>query len=237
MDKYHLKILEDIKKNAGKKTEKHKAFGKKYLGTDKIYYCVSIGTIKKIAGDFFKRHKNISFEEYLSLLNSLYKEGKSIDEIMLAGKIVEHSPKLRIQLKPQILDNWLSHVEGWAEVDVLCQSNFKPEQMLGDWKHWEKILKQFRKDKNIHKRRASLVLLTMATRNSTDTRLSDLAFENIETLKHEKEILITKAVSWLLRSLIKNHRLQVQAYLEDNKKTLPAIAVRETTRKLTTGKK
>ncbi|MBI2314815.1 DNA alkylation repair protein [Candidatus Daviesbacteria bacterium] len=35
--------------------------------------------------------------------------------------------------------------------------------------------------------------------------MADLAFENIDKLKAEKDVLITKAISWVLRSLIKNH--------------------------------
>jgi len=237
MNKHYLEILGKIKKNAGKKKTQHQEFGKKYLGTNKIYYCISIGNIKKIAKDFLQKHENLSFDDYLSLLNSLYEKGKSTDELMTAAKIVELSNKLRKQLEPKVLDNWLSYVEGWAEVDVLCQSNFKAEEILANWDKWKKLILNFSKDENVHKRRASLVLLTMSSRNTTDKRLADLAFANIEKLKGEKDILITKAISWLLRSLIKNHKKEVKTYLEKNKKTLPSIAVRETTRKLLTGKK
>ena len=71
----------------------------------------------------------------------------------------------------------------------------------------------------------------------TDEEVADTALENIELLKHEKEILITKAISWVLRSMIRHHREKVAEYLEENAATLPAIAVRETRTKLSTGKK
>ncbi|MDP2951009.1 MAG: DNA alkylation repair protein, partial [bacterium] len=64
-----------------------------------------------------------------------------------------------------------------------------------------------------------------------------LAFENIEKLKPEKDILITKAISWLLRNLIKYHKKEVADYLKKNKNSLPKIAVRETEKKIKTGKK
>jgi 3-methyladenine DNA glycosylase AlkD len=50
-------------------------------------------------------------------------------------------------------------------------------------------------------------------------------------------ILITKAVSWLLRNLVKHYRTEVEAYLRSNEGRLPAIAVRETFNKLKTGRK
>jgi hypothetical protein len=44
------------------------------------------------------------------------------------------------------------------------------------------------------------VLLTGPVSRSDDARFRDLAFEMTERLKRERIILITKAVSWLLRS-------------------------------------
>jgi 3-methyladenine DNA glycosylase AlkD len=81
------------------------------------------------------------------------------------------------------------------------------------------------------------VLLCSPVRKHEDEYLATQAIANIEKLKHEKEILITKAISWLLRSMVKHHKKQVASYIEKNKSTLPAIAVRETMMKLTTGKK
>jgi 3-methyladenine DNA glycosylase AlkD len=80
-------------------------------------------------------------------------------------------------------------------------------------------------------------LLTKPVRDSDDTRLADLAFANIDKLKQDREILVTKAISWLLRDLIKNHRQKVEKYLQKNEDTLPRIAVRETRTKLLTGRK
>lgn len=150
---------------------------------------------------------------------------------------MEYLPKLRKELDPFLLDSWLDYAHGWAEVDCICQSNFTAEELLGNWDKWSKLLDRFVKDKNVHKRRASLVLLVKAVGQSMDIRLSDLAFANIELLKSEKDILITKAISWLMRSLIKNHRKELEEYLAKNENSLPKIALRETRRKLLTGKK
>ena len=81
------------------------------------------------------------------------------------------------------------------------------------------------------------MLLTRPTRTSSDPRYRDLAFEVIERLKSERPILITKAVSWLLRSMAVRHGLAVAAYLDAQAASLPAIAVRETRTKLRTGTK
>jgi len=80
-------------------------------------------------------------------------------------------------------------------------------------------------------------LLTKALRQSDDPRLSKLAFANVENLKGETDILITKAVSWILRSLVSFHKDEVLRYLENNKDSLPKIAYRETLSKALTGRK
>ena len=79
--------------------------------------------------------------------------------------------------------------------------------------------------------------LTTATRSSGDPRLNTLAFETLEALKSERPILITKAVSWLLRSMAERDPEPVANHLDQHAASLPAIAVRETRRKIATGRK
>jgi len=150
--------------------------------------------------------------------------------------LLEKIPKLRKQININLLDKWLNNAEGWGEVDSMCQSSFSSDELLTNWKSWEKLILSFSKDKNVHKRRASLVLLNKSIKESIDKRLPVLAFTIIDKLKKENDILITKAISWLLRSLIKNNRRLVEDYLRQNN-DLPAIAIRETRNKLLTGKK
>jgi 3-methyladenine DNA glycosylase AlkD len=235
MDKHHAQILREIKKNAGKVAVAEKEWVKKYMGTRKVFYSLRSEVKNRIVRDWIKNHKNISLTEYEKFLNSLY-NGKSHEEFSFAGRLLEYLPKFRTQLDPDCLDRWLDKAEGWGEVDSMCQSNFSAKEMLANWNKWKKLLAKFAKDKNIHKRRASLVLLTKAVRESDDKRLSDLAFANISRLKKEKEILITKAISWLLRSLVKNHKAEIQKYLIANL-DLPKIAIRETKAVLINGKK
>jgi 3-methyladenine DNA glycosylase AlkD len=109
--------------------------------------------------------------------------------------------------------------------------------MLADWPAWTALFERLSRDPNLNKRRASLVLLTGPTRYSDDRRFPDLAFAMIERSMGEKSVMITKAVSWLLRAMTIRHSDAVAAYLGANAARLPAIAVRETRTKLATGKK
>ena len=235
MNNHHQKILLELSKYqtiTGNKEEKHN----KYIGSNKVSHVMNTKRKIEIAKQLLKNNPKLSPADYINLLNSLF-DGKSHTELSIASKILEYSPKLRRHIQPNLLNKWLSNAEGWSEVDSICQSNFKADEILSNWSEWKKIIAKFVIDKNIHKRRASLVLLTYPVSKSDNKRLSNLAFTNIDKLKKEKNILITKAISWLLRSLVANHREEIKIYLKKNKNNLPRIAIRETTRKLITGKK
>jgi len=235
-NKHHLEILKELKKNLKKTTQVNRDFEKRYVGTDKFCHSIKTADKEKALKVFLKNHKDISSEELVLLLNSLFL-GKSFEEVIVAGKLLEFLPDFKKQMNIRLLDKWLNSTNGWCEVDSLCQANFGSDFILGRWLEWEKLLEKFSNDKNVHKRRASLVLLTKACRQSDDPRLIKIAFANIEKLKIEKDILITKAISWLLRSLVKNNKSLVKDYLEENKNSLPKIVVRETENKIKTGKK
>lgn len=232
----HLQILERFKNCKSKSDAKESQWVQHYLGSNKPTKCFKTSNVIKIAKEIIKKN-NFDQEKLINLLNSLFQNATTFNEIDIAGRLLGLLPNSRKNLDPFLLDNWLNYTHGWAETDVLCQSNFTADELLSNWSVWKKLLKQFVKDKNIHKRRASIVLLAKSLRQSDDPKFSDLAFENIEKLKSEKEVLITKAVSWGLRSLIKFHQTEVVKYLEENKNSLPKIAYRETLSKIQTGKK
>lgn len=231
---FHQEILLEIKKQAGNGTSH--SWSDSYLGTGHYYYSLSVPNKRLIAKTWAKNHQDIKLSEFIDLLDSLYR-GESYEEKTTASELLEYLPTLRNQLHPKKLNEWLSSLQGWAEIDSLCQGIFTFLEMDERWSEWSNLIKQFSKDTNTSKRRAGLVLLTGPVVSSDDEKFSQLAFEIIDTLKFERDILITKAISWLLRSLVKNHKTEVVEYLEANKNSLPKIAIREAKRKILTGKK
>lgn len=154
----------------------------------------------------------------------------------MVGILLDYATPEQRKFDPKLFNTWLNYLEGWAEVDSLCTGRYSDSEILRQWKIWNPQLIQFSKSKNIHKRRASLVLLCSPLRKSADARLAGMALRNVSRLKAEKEILITKAISWVLRSMVKHNRIAVQKYLKEES-DLPPIAVRETRRVLETGRK
>jgi 3-methyladenine DNA glycosylase AlkD len=235
-NKYHLELVSEVKSHAKPLSQSQKEKFQRYAGTSKNCYTIGTDAERAIIKGWIRRHSNLTEAEYIGLLNSLC-QGESINEISIASELLESLPKLRRTVQPKYLDLWLNGMHGWTEVDSLCQSKFSAAEVLANWKDWEDLLTRLASDENVHKKRASLVLLTKPVRDSEDTRLANLAFRNIDKLKKDRNILVTKAISWLLRDLIKHNRQKVETYLKENENVLPKIALRETKTKLLTGRK
>jgi len=196
----------------------------------------AVPELRRLARGWLAAHKASPPEAILATLDSLFAGDIPVEKI-LAALIVGYSRAARRAATPARLGAWLDRVVGWAEVDALCANAFQADDFLIAWPLWSAWLRRLAADGNIHKRRASLVLLTGPVRRSDDARLAELAFANIAALQDERPILITKAVSWLLRNLIARHRGAVVDYLEAHRAALPAIAAREVGNKLATGRK
>lgn len=230
--KNEIKLLG--KKQLSKNEEE---FVRHYLGTKKKILGAKTGDIVKIARKIVSDQGTHSRDDLVKLLDDLF-TAQTIEEHLIGGKVFTFlKPLNRKKISFEQLEKWLSKTNGWVEVDVICQSTFTAEEVLERWKDWEKFIKRLSENENIQLRRASLVLQNPSARKSNDKKIRKLAFATIEKLKSEKNVLITKAISWLLRSLAAVDNEEVKEYLVDNESTLPRIAFRETMKKIETGKK
>ena len=208
----------------------------RYLQTGATFINVAVPEQRRIAKAWLKTHRDWILRDVLRLVDELV-QGESHEEKTLGLHLLDGLGRGRRPFGPPAVDRWLDRLVGWAEVDSLCQSMFGPEDLFGDWPAWSGFIRRLAKDPNINKRRAALVLLVRSARADPDPRLRDLAFETIGALKGEREIIITKAVSWLLRALGEQRPAEVARYLDAEAASLPSIAVRETRAKLATGRK
>ncbi|MBK5278746.1 MAG: DNA alkylation repair protein [Bacteroidia bacterium] len=234
MNKFHSEILECIKQNSGTPTQH--TYLDSYLGNSNARYPINMPTLRIIAKEWIALNNRVSAIEFQKFIDSLIR-GKSSTEKTMAGILLGYSTKEQRKFDPSCFDTWLEHLVGWAEIDSVCTGPYSTTEIYGNWKIWNPLLVKFSKSKNSSKRRASLVLLCSPMRKAANKEIAHLAFSNINRLKAEREILITKAISWLLRSMIKHHKKEVAAYVNENEASLPAIAFRETMIVLKTGKK
>jgi len=207
-----------------------------YTGSGHPFFNVGVPDLRGLARGWLAAHRQAADAEVLAFVDRLFR-GAAYEEKVLGAIMLALSRRAKALATPAMVEAWLDHLTGWAEIDSLCASVFGADQMAADWAAWRELIERLSGDANINKRRAALVLLVRPTRTSDDPHFRDLAFAVIERLKGEREILITKAVSWLLRSLSARHGPAVSAYLDANAASLPAIAVRETKAKLASGTK
>ena len=236
MNADHAALLAELRKAARPIRHDLPPQNDSYGGSGRPYYNVSVPDRRGIIRRWLAANKSMSPEAFLAVVDSLTR-GESHEEKTLAGMLIGANRKARRAVKTGDLDRWLGRLHGWAEVDTWCQNLFTADDMLADWPAWSGLIDRLSLSENINKRRAALVLLNGPVHYSPDPRFRDLAFTVLERLQPERPILITKAVSWLLRSLITRHRDAVVAYLAANEAALPKIALRETRTKLKTGTK
>lgn len=223
-----------IKEKSGKATQ-HTHLDN-YLGNSHPRYPIDSPTLRVIAKDWMRAHRDMTEKQFTTMLTSLV-QGESGTEKVMVGILLDNATKEQKQFDPRLFDKWSDHLEGWAEIDSVCTGRYCDSEIPENIPSWKKILTGFVKSKNINKRRASIVFLCSPLSKSDDPRLADIALANIDKLKGEKEIIITRAISWVLRSMIKHHRKAVMNYIGENEDSLPKIALRETRTKLKTGKK
>jgi 3-methyladenine DNA glycosylase AlkD len=230
----HKEILQEIERNSGKLTDR--TFLESYLGSNHPQYAISAPVLRKILKEWASKNTSLSPDELRDVVSSLI-HGRSITEKIAGGVLLGYAKPTQRKFDIAVFDDWLDQLQGWAEVDSLCTGKFMLLEVPPNFNKWKPLLKRWTKDKKIEKRRASLVVFCSPISHCDDDAMGELALANIDKLKGEKEVLITKAISWLLRSMIHHHRAKVVDYLEENRSTLPAIAVRETMVKLQTGRK
>jgi 3-methyladenine DNA glycosylase AlkD len=229
-------IEQDLRKSARQLDDAQMAFAQRYLGTPRTVLGVRARDGDKIVRAHLKQIKQMDPLDARALIGELLR-ADTFDTRSIGGSLFSRLPTVRAVTDMATLREWVAQTAGWAECDCLCQSSFAADEVLGRWGEWSEAMRQFARDANVQVRRASLVLQVKSAAKSADDKIKELAFESVESLKHEKAILITKAVSWLLRALAVTHPYDTRQYLEANRPTLPAIAYRETMRKITTGKK
>lgn len=212
------------------------AFIRRYLGTTRQVLSVPTDDLRRLAKETARDRSDWPAETWLDLLDLLY-VGECFEHRVLAGPLLGMLHDLRRSVDLQRLRMWLAGAEGWAEVDTTCQSAWTAKELLARWQEWQPFLSALADDPNISLRRASLVLLITPLRKNADERLTQQAFATIERLQREKNVMITKALSWVLRTMAPLQPEAVAAFLDLHASTLPAIVIRETRKKLDTGRK
>lgn len=187
---------------------------------------------RSLARTWFREHPGWPAEATLALAASLW-SGHSRDERALALEILCLHPDLVDGLDRSRLDRWRSDVDNWGICDFLGFA------ILGRWllavPGRRSYLDELIEDSDLWSRRLALVATVRLNRE--DDAYADITLRLVDRVVDEREPMITKAVSWALREMIRRHPDRVADYLDRRGDRLAAIARREVRNKLRTGRK
>jgi 3-methyladenine DNA glycosylase AlkD len=198
-------------------------------------YGVRVPHLRQIARDWQRAHKDISREDLMALVESMW-DGESQEERALAMELLGCYPCRIPDLTWDHFERWRRGLDNWGLTDGLGTA------ILGPWllaapdtrlDHLGELIV----DEDVWSRRLALVATVPINRGHTGFTTPVLTLKLIDRVKAERHPMITKAVSWALREMVKKHPDQVAAYLEDNREILAAHVVREVNNKLRTGLK
>jgi 3-methyladenine DNA glycosylase AlkD len=194
---------------------------------------VRVPVLRKIAKDWLKKNKDVSDTEFLNLIQTLWKQ--PIFELRnLAQELLMANKKYLKQFDWKIGESWLNDVDNWAHCDVLS-SQILGFLALWDKSHLKKLKSYLEKPGKWHRRSAIVSLLQLIRKKQIEAKE---VLGMIDQIKKDKDPMIQKAISWVLREMIRaGYKKEVEKYLNQNKSIFATYVVREVDNKLRTGLK
>jgi 3-methyladenine DNA glycosylase AlkD len=215
--------VESRLRNLGKR-EKH---GPGYVGTDLEFWSVSTpnfrALIRQIADDLPQ-----SWEVCADALWQRPIYDVRILAILLAAN---HAGQFR-KTHWNLLAGWMKDASGWAMVDTLCCEALAP--LLKNYPELADKTGTWPRSRNLWMRRASLVAFCVPVRHG---ELSERAFNHAAALLEDRDPMVVKAESWLLRSATKHFKSEVESFLRSHESEMAPLILREVRTKMATGRK
>jgi len=188
---------------------------------------------RRLAHSWHRAHRDTASRDVLELVESLW-NAESRDERMLGLEILRLHPDIVRDLDRQRLDRWRRDIDNWGVCDFLGGG------VLGPWAEADpagrlSYLEDLTGDPRLYSRRLSLVAGVHLNRDGD--AFGAWTLRQVDRLIDERDPMITKAVSWVLRQMTRHQAPEVAAYLESRGDRLAALPRREVRNKLETGRK
>ena len=198
--------------------------------TERPFHGAPIGALRATARSWHRAHRGASVVEVAKLADALW-ETAVREEMVVAAMLLGADERTRRATGVRRLDRWGRLLDNWETTDQLGQSLVAP--WVADAPARTSTLDLLAGRRNPWLRRLSLVGAIGVVRDGSWAPGAAL----ILRLHRDREAAIPKAISWLMREGTRTCRIDVETFLERYRTELPAIAVRETRRKLDTGRK
>ena len=123
----HDRFLAELKAMADPDWSAVPAMNDSYGSSGRPCYAVSVPDRRAMARRWVTEHRRAPPDAVLAVVESLL-AGESHEERTLATLLLRYSKTARGAAGPADVDRWLDQLNGWAEVDSLCQNLFPPSR-------------------------------------------------------------------------------------------------------------
>lgn len=223
-NKYTKEVDDSLKQFSINYTKEKTEKLKKYIGTKWHVYGLETKvqlSICKIGFNFFENDPEFTFKK----MDAIYRLSKSFEGKNLAFIFLDYNYKrIPISTQLQLLPKWVKHVDNWAHSDNL--SKFLTRLLEHKITHKELlvILKKWNLSTNLWERRQSLVSLYYYSRTKKEYINYKVSENLISNLLSDKEYFVQKAVGWALRESYNVYPKETFIFIENNIKSISAIA-------------
>lgn len=154
----------------------------------------------------------------------------------IAYELIAGHREARESLNIKKIETLGAGIDNWGWVDFFCTN------LVGQaWQNGQlsdgNIRRWARSDDQWWRRSAVVATVPLNTKSRGGTGDSARTLMICQLLVADKSIMVQKAISWALRTLVSWDRKAVEQFLSDNETQTSARVKREVRRKLTTGKK
>lgn len=223
-------FLTILQKNAD---EEYRQGSKMSTPSDLEIIGIRVPVLRRIARDWVKKGQKVSDTDFLALLNTLWQE--PVFELRsLALELLWANKKLLKNFDWEIAETWLKKTDNWVHCDFLSTNIFG--FLVKQNQSYLKKLKEYLKKPGKWFQRASIVSTLQLIRAKKIK--AEEVLVTIDQIVDDQDPMIQKAISWVLRELIRADNAEaVKKYLNQNQERLATYVVREVTNKLRTGLK
>jgi 3-methyladenine DNA glycosylase AlkD len=207
------------------------------IKTDRPFYGARVGDLRSLAAGWRRGHPMATPAEVAALADRLWRAGIREEQLvacfLLAG---DPAALAATDPDPDRVRGWCALLDNWETTDQLGMNVLGPLVAL-DPAGRLGLLEAMAADPHPWTRRVALVACTRLARAGDAARWWPRVAGLVLALAGDRQAALPKASSWVLRSWLGPCPDEVAAFVDANAGTLPAVAVRETRTKLTTGTK
>jgi 3-methyladenine DNA glycosylase AlkD len=201
--------------------------------TEQIVHGVRTPDARRLAREWRSSNTEAAPDEILALVESLW-SGESRDERGIGLEILYLHPPIIAGLSREWYDDRRPDIDNWGVCDFVATRLLGP-WVLADPDSRLSYLGDLVGDPHLYSRRLGLV--ASVPLNRAGGGFGPWTLRQVDRLLDDREPLITKAVSWVLREMTRHQAREVERYVESRGDRLAPLARREVLNKLRTGRK